>query len=95
MILESKVMEHIAAQEQGFIMVPSDLNKEFGLSGQAALQHLFMALKAGFVVLRFKLFDQPWVQNLNEIPVEVHTGDGVHQVTPQDVLVGFERTAIL
>ena len=94
MNLDSKVIEHIAAKEAGFIIFPSDLTKEFELTGEVALQHLTIAMKAGFVELRFKLFDQPWVRNLNDIPMVVETKDGPHTVTPRDVMVGFERTTV-
>jgi hypothetical protein len=94
MNLDSKVIEHIAAKEAGFIIMPSDLIKEFELTGEQSLQHLTIAMKAGFVELRFKLFDQPWVTNLNDIPMIVETKDGPHTVTPRDVLVGFERTTV-
>jgi hypothetical protein len=94
MNLDSKVMEYIAAQEAGYIIVPSDLIKEFQLKADDALGHLVIAFKAGFVVPCFKLFDQPWCQNLLDIPAVVETADGPHIVTPQDVVVGYQRTDV-
>lgn len=93
MNLESKIIEEYLAEiPPGSIVMSSDVKRHFGLDNETAFSYMTYGLKIGMLSIKFRLPDQQWCDNLEEIPLTVATPIGICNITPEDVIVGFQRT---
>jgi len=94
MNLKSEILEYIAAQAPGYLILPTDLMEQFQIEANEVFAHIMMAFKADFVVPRFRIFNEPWRQRLSDIPNYVETEDGPRQITAGDIYMAWERTHV-